>query len=78
MNILDKQGVTYLCNYMYTSEHVIIHARVCVCVCVCVCVFPFCSRPSSVSSRLHLGPAVLVASCALRQWFENPTCGRAV
>ena len=37
MNILDKQGVTYLCNYMDTSEHVIIHARVCVCVCVCVC-----------------------------------------
>lgn len=30
-----------------------------------MCVFPFCSRPVSVSSRLHLCPAVLVASCEL-------------
>lgn len=30
MNILDKQGMRYLCTYMYTSKHVIIHAHVCV------------------------------------------------
>ena len=43
-----------------------------------MCVFPFCSRPFSVSSRLHLGPAALMVSCELRQWFESRTCGRAL